>query len=226
MRRSPEPVCEGCQHRVVGSPDGVEAAADQYLDVRISFGDGAKNLSPASLRFNIADPHLEMPLAVLAAADEGRIQSHRDRRCRRLRPHRGLIPKFPTDFQGVTTQSFRVVPGADREHLPQHVSRHPIGHQSREMRLKLIQLRRRSAMRRPIMAGFVSAAPGTAKSGKPHRDLAEKCRDRTAPIVFHVANIATAPAVRSPNRVTFGLRRNDLLLQTTQHQLPFGQGQS
>jgi hypothetical protein len=119
-------------------PDGVEVAADQHLDVRIGFGDGAENLSPTSLRFNIADPHLEMPLAVLAAADEGRIQSHRDRRCRRIRPHRGLIPKLPADFQGVTAQSFRVVSSAGREHLPQHVSRHPIGHQSREMRLKLI----------------------------------------------------------------------------------------
>ena len=76
------------------------------------------------------------------------------------------------------------------------------------------------------MAGFVPAAPGTAKSGKPHRDLAEKCRDRMVPIVLHAANIATASADRSPNCVALGLRRNDLLLQTSQHQLPFGQGQS
>jgi hypothetical protein len=94
------------------------------------------------------------------------------------------------------------------------------------MRLKLIQLRCRPAMRWPIMAGFVPAAPGTAKSGKSHHDLAEKCRDRMVPIIFHAANIATASAGRSPNRVALGLPRNDLLLQTSQYQLPFGQGQS
>src|SRR5208283_4630155 len=121
---------------------------------------------------------LTVPLAVLAAADEGRIQGHGDRRSRRIRPHRGLIPKLRTNFQSAQTQSFRVVSGIDREHLPQHVSSRPVSHQGGEMRLKLIQLRRRAAIRWPTMAGFVAAAPGTAKAGKPHRDLAEKRRDR------------------------------------------------
>ena len=219
------PVGERGQHRVLGSPDGVEAAADQHFDVRIGFGDGAENLPPASLRFNIADPHLQMPLAVLAAADEGRIQGHGDRRSRRIRPHRGLIPKLRTNFQSVQTQSFRVVSGVDREHLPQHVSSHPVSHQGREMRLKLIQLRRRAAIRWPTMAGFVAAAPSTAKAGKPHRDLAEKRRDRMVPVILHSAHLATASAVRPPDGVALGLRRDDLLLEAGQQQLPFGQGQ-
>ena len=219
------PVGERGQRRVLGSPDGVEATADQHFDVRIGFGDSAENLPPASLRFNIADPHLQMPLAVLAAADEGRIQGHGDRRSRRIRPHRGLIPKLRTNFQSVQTQSFRVVSGVDREHLPQHVSSHPVSHQGREMRLKLIQLRRRAAIRWPTMAGFVAAAPGTAKTGKPHRDLAEKRRDRMVPVILHSAHLATASAVRPPNGVALGLRRDDLLLEAGQQQLPFGQGQ-
>jgi hypothetical protein len=32
------------QHRVLGSSDGIEAAADQHFDVRIGLGNGAKNL--------------------------------------------------------------------------------------------------------------------------------------------------------------------------------------
>ena len=41
------PVGERGQRRVLGSPDRVEAAADQHFDVRIGFRDGAENLPPA-----------------------------------------------------------------------------------------------------------------------------------------------------------------------------------
>src|SRR3954453_4288729 len=75
------------------------------------------------------------------------------------------------------------------------------------------------------MASFVSTASSTAKSGQPHPDLAEQCRDRMIPIVLHATNEATASAIRSPNGVVPGLRGNDLLLETRQQPLPFGQGQ-
>ena len=199
---------------------------DQHLDVRIGFGDGTENLPPARFCFNIADPHLQMPLAVFTAADERRIQGHGDRRSRLIGPHRRLIPKLRTDFQGVIAQSLRVVSGIHREHLLQHVSGHPVGHQSGEMRLKLVQLRRRPAMRGPTMAGFVAATPDTAKAGKPHRDLAEKRRNRMVPVVLHTADLATALAVRPSNGVALGLRGNDLLLEARQQELPLGQGQT
>ena len=199
---------------------------DQHLDVRIGFGDGTENLPPARFCFNIADPHLQMPLAVFTAADERRIQGHGDRRSRLIGPHRRLIPKLRTDFQGVIAQSLRVVSGIHREHLLQHVSGHPVGHQSGEMRLKLVQLRRRPAMRGPTMAGFVAATPDTAKAGKPHRDLAEKRRNRMVPVVLHTADLATALAVRPPNGVPPGLRGNDLLLEARQQELPLRQGQT
>ena len=60
--------------------DGVEAAADQHFDVGVNFGDSTEHLPSTSLRLDIANPHLQMPLALLTAADEGRIQSDRDRR--------------------------------------------------------------------------------------------------------------------------------------------------
>ena len=94
------------------------------------------------------------------------------------------------------------------------------------MRLKLIQFRCRPAMRWPADASLDRATRGTAKSGKPHRDLAEKRRDRMVPVVLHVANAATASAIRPPDGVAPGLRGDDLLLEACQQLLPFGQGQT
>jgi hypothetical protein len=76
------------------------------------------------------------------------------------------------------------------------------------------------------MAGFVPAAPGTAKSQKPYRDLAEKRHDRTVPVVLHRATAATAPAIRPPNDVAPDVCGNGLLLEAGRQQLPLGQGQS
>src|SRR5689334_331160 len=94
------------------------------------------------------------------------------------------------------------------------------------MRLKPIQLRCRAAMRWPTMAGFVTAAPGTAKAGKSQRNLAKKRRNRVVSIVLHLAHSATALASRPSKGVVPGLRSNDLLLQARQQPLPFGQGQA
>jgi hypothetical protein len=86
-------VGEGGHRRVHGAPNGVEFAADQRFDSRIGFRDGAENLSSTSLRFDIADPHLQMPLPILTAADEGRVQGDHDRRGRRFGPDRGTLSK-------------------------------------------------------------------------------------------------------------------------------------
>ena len=40
--------------------------------------------------------------------------------------------------------------------------------------------------------GIVAAAPGTAKPGKPQRDLAEQHRDHMVPVTLYAANLATA----------------------------------
>ncbi len=82
FRRAPgrvirrQAVGEGGQRRVPGSPDSVKVAADQLPNVRASFCDGAEHLPARRRRFAIADPHLQMPLAVCAAADERRVQGH------------------------------------------------------------------------------------------------------------------------------------------------------
>ena len=76
------------------------------------------------------------------------------------------------------------------------------------------------------MASFASAASRTAKSGKPHRDLAEKRGNPMLPVVFHPANQAAALAIRPPNGMTPGLRGNNLLLEARQQQLPFCQRQT
>ena len=133
-------VGEGGQHRVLGSSDGVETLADQDFDVYVGLGDSAENLPSTRFGFDIADPHLQMPLAVLTAADERRIQGRRNRCHRRFWLGHGLIPKCLADLQGVPTQSLRILSGINREHLLQDISGHPIRHQGGEMRLKLVPL--------------------------------------------------------------------------------------
>lgn len=219
-------VGEAGQRRVLGSADGIEVPADQHLDIGVGSRDGAKNLATARLRFDIADPYLQMPLPVLTAPDEGRI--HGDHDCRRGRSgsDRGTIPKRLALSQGMAAQGLMVLSGVDREHLRQQVSGYPIGHEGGEMRLKLIQLRCRPAMRWPADASLDPATTGTAKSREPHRDQAEKRRYRMVPIVLHVANAATTWATRPPNGVLPGLCGDDLLLEAGQQQLRFAQGQT
>ena len=62
---------EGGHRRVLGSADGIEVAADQLLDVGIGADDSAENLAATRRRFDIADPHLKMPLTIRTAADKG-----------------------------------------------------------------------------------------------------------------------------------------------------------
>jgi hypothetical protein len=137
---------EGRQFGAFCSADGVEAPVDQYLDVCVGLGDSAENLSATGLRFDIANPHLQVTLPILAAPDEGGVQGDSDRRGHRFRPDRGTIrERFPSPH-GMAAQCLRVRSGADRKHLPQQVSGHPVGHEGGETRLKLVELRCRPAM--------------------------------------------------------------------------------
>ncbi len=94
------------------------------------------------------------------------------------------------------------------------------------MRLKPIQLRCRPAMQWPSDASLDPATRGAAKPGKPQRDLAEQRRDRLVPAVLHTASAVTARAFRPPNGVIPGLRGDNLLLNTREQPLRFGQGQT
>jgi len=160
-------VGESGQRRVPGSSDSLEIAVDQLGDGSAGFGDGAEHLAAPGRRFDIADPHLQMPLALRAAADERRIQGHHNRRCRRGRPDRRALTQSLADLQGMAAQGLMMRSRVDREHLPQNVSGGPVGHQGREMRLKPVQLRCRSATRWPVEASLDPATRGTAKPGKP-----------------------------------------------------------
>src|SRR5664279_989870 len=81
-------------------------------------------------------------------------------------------------------------------------------------------------MRRPSIASLDRTAQGTAKSGQPHRDTAEKRRDLMFAVVLHATSTATDSAIRPANNgVLPGLSGDELLLQTRQHQLSFGHRQ-
>jgi hypothetical protein len=60
------------RHRGFGGPaNGIKAPPDPDRDVGIGSCNGTEHLSPAIGCFDIADAHLQMPLATSAAADEG-----------------------------------------------------------------------------------------------------------------------------------------------------------
>lgn len=224
--QSGTPVGEGGQHRVLGSSDGVEALADQGFDVCIGFGNGSENLPATGLRFDVTDPHLQMSLAVLTAADERGIQGHRNGRRCHFGPGHGINPERRADLQGMPSHSLGILSGINRKHLLQHVSGHSIRHQGGEMRLKLVKFRRRAAMRWPTNARVDRATPNTAKAGKSHRDLAKMRRDRVVPVVLQVTNATTGSASWPLNRVVPGLGGNDLLLEACQYPLSVGHGQT
>src|ERR1700682_3788450 len=89
------------QRGVLRSADGVKVPADQHRDVRFGSGDGAENLAPASLRFDVAHPYLQVTFSILATSDEGGIQGDRDRRRPRFRLDRGTITKCRAGSQGM-----------------------------------------------------------------------------------------------------------------------------
>src|SRR5580698_4624464 len=77
-----------------------------------------------------------------------------------------------------------------------------------------------------FIARLDHTAPGTAKSGQPHRGTAEKRRDLMLAVVFYATNTATDSATRPANGgVLPGLSGNELLLQARQHQFSFGHRQ-
>jgi hypothetical protein len=78
-------------------------------------------------------------------------------------------------------------------------------------------------MRWPVDPNLDRTTRGTAKSGKSHRDLTEKSRDRMIPVVLHLANTAAALTIRPPNGVGSGLSGDDLPLDPRQQHLRFRQ---
>jgi hypothetical protein len=81
-------------------------------------------------------------------------------------------------------------------------------------------------MRWPVDASLDPATYGTAKAGKPQRDLTEKRGYHVAPIVLHVADATAVWANWASNGVVPGLHSDDLLLEACQQPLRFGQGQA
>jgi hypothetical protein len=166
-----------------------------------------------------------MPLAILTAANERRVQGHGNGR-RQLWPGYGVNPERRADLQGTSAHSLRILSGINRKHLLQHVSRHPVWHQGRKMRSKPVEFRRRPAMRWPTNASLNRTTPSTAKTGKSHRDLAKMRRDRMVPVVLQVTNATTASALWPQTRAAPSLGGNDLLLEACQHPLPVSHAQT
>ena len=101
-------VGERGQLGVAGATHGVEGAPDQRHDVGAGVREGAEQLPAAPGRLGVADPHLQVPFALVAAPDERCIQAEGDRgRCGRIhgvRLDRGGITQSLTELERMTTQ--------------------------------------------------------------------------------------------------------------------------
>jgi hypothetical protein len=94
------------------------------------------------------------------------------------------------------------------------------------MCLQLVKLRCRPTMRWPGDASLTTTTVHAEKSRKPHTHPAEQRRDLMGPPVLHTASPAAGPAIRPKPPVLVGLRGDDLLLNTRQKLLRFGQRQT
>ena len=135
---TPQPgaaIGERGQYRRPGASHGVETAADQRREIRVGLRHGAEHLPASRRRLDIADPDLQVPLATLAAADEGRVQGQRDRLGRSGRFEGRRHRQRSGDLEGMPAQGLVGRPGVDREHLPEQLSCCRVGQQSGELRL-------------------------------------------------------------------------------------------
>ena len=79
-------------------------------------------------------------------------------------------------------------PGIDRQKVPEHAGRDPIGHEGGQVGLELIELRRRSAARWPLDSGLHRAATGTAEAWQTQRDLAERGGDLARAVILDLTH--------------------------------------
>ena len=166
-----------------------------------------------------------MPLAVCAAADERRVQSHRDRRRYCFRPGRSAPTKSLADLQGTPAQGRIMLSGVEREHPLQQISRGLVGHHGAEICLQPVQFRRRSAVRWPGDASLDPATCGTAKPGKPQRALAEQRRHRGPGSPSRGKRRHSAGILAAERRASRPARRRSPV-EHAPATLRFGQGQS
>src|ERR1700677_2727799 len=108
-------------------------------------------------------------------------------RLRGRRLGQGRVAKLLADFQRMMAKCFRARAGLNRQKMPQHTRGDAIAHQSGKMRLKLIQLWLRPAMRGPTHARLNPATASTKPSREPHRHSTEQSRDLMRSPVLNMA---------------------------------------
>jgi hypothetical protein len=125
----------------LGLPRGFKVSQDQRHDVSVSLRHRCKHLSFSGGGLDVADAEFHVARAIFAAADEGRTQADCDRRCRGGSLIDRRIAKLLASPQRMAAQCLRALPSVDRQQVHQHISRNPIGHQCRQPRLQLVELK-------------------------------------------------------------------------------------
>src|SRR5690242_19021663 len=217
-------VAERGQLRLIDSAYRLQVSADRHREVSIGPRDGGEYLTASGSRLDVADANFQMPFAVMAATDEGRVHSDRDGRRGRRRLDRGVAKLLPR-LERMAAQRLGALSGLDRQKMLQHASRHAIRHKGGKMRSELVQLRCRPTMRWPADARLGAATASAEKPRQPHGYPAEQRLDVMKPPVLDVAFPSAGRAIRPQNRMVVGLRGNDRFLNTRQKLLCLRQRQ-
>jgi hypothetical protein len=103
--------------------------------------------------------------------------------------------------------------------MPEHAGRDAVGHESAKVGPNLIEFGRRAAMRWPPDTSLRPATAGAAEARQTDRDLTEQNGDPVRAVVLDLARCRAGPALRPLGRMVTALRRDDLLLNSSQKPL-------
>jgi hypothetical protein len=95
-------ISERGHHGGVGSANHSKVQTDQRRNVGASLRHRSKHLPDSASGLDISDADLQVPFALFAAADEGRVQADCDRSRHSCRLARGRCAKLLADLQGMT----------------------------------------------------------------------------------------------------------------------------
>ena len=109
-----------------------------------------------------------MSLAVMAAADEGRVYGDGDCRRDRRRWYCGSVAELLAGLKRVTTQCLRTSAGLNRQKVPEKIGGAAIRYQCGNMCSQVVELRRRPAVGQSADTAFAVTSPGAAKTWQPN----------------------------------------------------------
>ena len=167
-----------------------------------------------------------MPLAIVTAPDEGRVQGDDDGRGGGRRFGHGGVATLLAHLEGMAAQCLGALSRLHRQKMCEHRCGDPIRHQGGQVRAELVQLRCRPTVRGPVGTSLDPATANAEEARQPHGHPAEQRRYPVRPQVFDMTSSTASRAVRPQDCMIPRLRGDHRLLNARQNLLRLRQRQS